>query len=537
MLWCAVVACVLCAGAPAWAQDDAKPEEGAGADAAQGEAGEEDKPAAPLRRVKVLVLPVNSVEGKVTEIVTERLDDVTRKRLRSDDRVVLMPTFKEIRKVLAERGQTSAVMTDAEQRYASGIGLLTAGKNDEAREAFAEAVDLMEKNLADVQNYSVLTDALSNLALSMFLTGFDLDGRKRMKQFAHIMPDATLNAEKYPAELIEVLEKEQGKVKKGGPGKLTVKANVDGAKVFVDGVEKGVTPATIEDVGFGFHYLVVRDASGGSWAELVKVRGRGKPQEFEATLEQRGEKAAEALADAEQMPSFYVDLVGELEKGEYTSSGLRSYLVELSKQAGAEAVSWVTIFKDPEASNYVAAVFVFRASDERIVRGEDTTFNDELSDLTFKVDRLAGEIGRVAQEMPEEMAVEDVDLTPEPVVVAAATTGDGDGTGSGTGTGSGAGTTGDATDDPDRSPVVLANPDKKNGEGDGDIEPPKRTIVVGPTGPDIDDDPKAGRNTWAIVGYSAAGAVLLGGLIVGSVLLFGGQPPATATSFSTEVQW
>ena len=163
---------------------------------------------------KLLLLPTESVEGKVTSLVSERIDEQTRRRLREGNRVVLMPSYAEIRKQLAGQGMASAAIVQAEQEYTAGIGLLTAGENQKALEKFQRAVEMMEQNLPDLRNYNVLSDALANLALAYFLSGYDLDGRKTMKSFAQLKPDATLNPEKYPPELIEVYRDELAKVKR-----------------------------------------------------------------------------------------------------------------------------------------------------------------------------------------------------------------------------------------------------------------------------------------------------------------------------------
>jgi len=64
---------------------------------------------------KVLLLPTDSVQSQVNAIISDRVDDSTRKRLKEGDAVVLMPSFTEIRKQLSGQGMASAVLAQAAQ--------------------------------------------------------------------------------------------------------------------------------------------------------------------------------------------------------------------------------------------------------------------------------------------------------------------------------------------------------------------------------------------------------------------------------------
>lgn len=501
--------CVLGVSAQAMAQEPAgesapgsQPEAGEGE---QPEAGDgEQAPQAPAPRPKVMILPTDRVEDKVSALIAERVDDTLRKRIKEEKRVVLMPGFTEVRKQLAGQGQSSAVVYQAEQLYTSGIGLLTAGENEKAVEAFQRAVELMEQNLADLQNYDVLSDSLSNLALAYFLTGYDLDGRKRMKQFAHLRPNASVNVDKFPKELLAVLTEEQAKIAKAGPGKLTITSNVQGAQVFIDGVERGVTPLTVDDVGFGYHYLVVRDGKGGAHASQIRVKGRKSAQAIEAPIQNAGAVAKVEGQDA--LPSYYTDILVQLRTGVFDDGELKPYLSELSKQAGAPYLGWVLLHKDP-MGNYVATPFVWRAADSRMVRVKDTVFNFELSNLAVGVNQMSSDIATALETMPDAGVATKVSLVTAPVVAAGpAVRGPGDEA---------------------RDPVIIAPPKED------------RVVVVTPP-PEVEDTDRRERRRKILrnVGLGTAAAVVVGGLVAGSVVLFSGEDdPDEADGFSAEVSW
>lgn len=465
-----------------------------------GTAHAQEGPSGP--KPKVLMLPTQGVQDAITPIVPERIGELSRKGVQNEGRVTLMPSFEEIQSRLSAQGQSSAAVAQAQELYVSGIGLLTAGEDKQAVETFQRAVDLMEQNLLDLQDFGLLSDTLVNLALAYHNAEFDLDARKAMKAYAHLKQDKVLDPEKYPEELIEIYRNEVKKVVKGGPGKLTVKSSADGATVLIDGVEKGVTPVEVDDVGFGEHYLVVRHPTAGTWTEKIRVRGRGKSQTFEAKLAGSG---AAPVAEESGLPSYYTDLNQLLSTGRFSVEDIQPYFDELASQTGAEFVTWILMYK--KGSSYVAAPFVFRTSDQRYVRVEETEFNIELSNLRVGVASISTSIVEAVLTMPEASVFESVELVEakDPVVVAETPTE----------------TDGAAAAKPENEATGASA--YKSGTP---VQPPPE---VAPSA--------VGTSTWTYVAYGgavlAAGALIAGGIFL---LADAGNDPASP-GFNTEVSW
>jgi hypothetical protein len=449
---------------------------------------------------KVLMLPTQGVQDAITSIVPERIGELSRKGVRDEGRVALMPTYEEIQQQLNAQGQSSAAVAQAQELYVSGIGLLTAGEDKKAVETFQRAVDIMEQNLVDLSDFGLLSDTLVNLALAYHNAEFDLDARKTMKAYAHLKQDKVLDPEKYPEELIEIYRDEVKKIVKGGPGRLTITSSVEGATVLIDGVEKGQTPLEVDDVGFGEHYLVVKHPSAGTWTEKIRVRGRKKKQTFEAKLAGAG-AGAQAAEQKEKTGGYYNDLLAILATGRFTAEELQPYFSELTTQTGAEYVTWILMFK--EGGEYVAAPFVYRTEDQRFIATDRTSFNIELSNLRAGVSAIATSIVDGVIQMPEDAVFESIELVEQ------------------------------------RDPVVVAKPDPE----------PTTTTAAAATGtgaasayktgspiqPPPDAPPSQGTSTWTYIAYG--GAVLAAGaLIAGGIILFA-DGGSSAPGFNTEVSW
>lgn len=449
----------------------------------------------------LFLLPTRSAGEGMPSIVPERIGEMLRERVGASGDVDLLPTYQQFQKdASAEGGAVNAAISKAQKLYTSGIGLLTAGKYEEAADSFQKAVDLMKENIADLQNFDVLTDALSNLARAYYQAGYDFDARKRIKEFAHLRPNAKLDPEKFPKELRELYDTEVAKVKKAGTSIIDVKANVEGATVIIDGEEKGETPASIDGVGFGYHYLVVKSEAGGTWSQQIRVRGRGKKQTYDVQLgagEAQAKQQAGGAGQDDDMPAFYTELLADIEDGQFGTS-LQPYLEELSKRTGAGYVAWVVMYK--QDNEYVAAPFAYRAEDGLYVQGETVGFNVELSNLMVGVSELTGELVSLVVEMPEEKAFKQVTLV-EP-----------------------------KEEEEEAARVAAAGTTGESQETTGKTEEP--TEEVEPIeDPDEDDD----NNALLYVGIGGA-ALVAAGLVTGGVLLFGGQNSRPG-GFKANVSW
>ncbi|RAL25082.1 hypothetical protein DL240_02385 [Lujinxingia litoralis] len=490
---------LLALGAPVWAEeapDQAPAEEVA------------PEPAGPTPRL--FMLPTDSVGGELTSIIPERVNEGTRARVAEQRGLEFLPTYRQLQERLGGGQNASAAVAEAERLYTSGIGLLAAGDSQRAAETFQRSVDMMNEHLADLLNFDVYADALANLSLAYFQTDFDLDARKLMQRYAQLRPQATLDPEKFPAELREVFAQEVDRVEKAGPGVLAVVGNVEGAQVYLDGELKGVAPARIDDVGFGHHYLVVR-GGGSVWAQEVRVRGRGNEQAISVELGAPREDRAGADDD---VPAYYLDLRERLRTGRF-GADLSPYLVELTTRTGADFVAWIVMTRD--GRGYAAAPFVYRARDGLLVQGESVGFNMEMSNLRVGVSRLATEVAAAVREMPAERAVTEVDLAPAPEPVAAA-----------------------------EAPGELA---QGSTSGVREVVEDDSVAVRPPLptpGPVVDDEnvisppaamPSEGRSsTLRYLGYGGA-AVLAGGAIAGTLYLILRSSASQPAAFEAEVEW
>lgn len=474
--------------------------EGAEAEGAEQEQEEEEEAAEPQGPdPKIYVLAADSLRGEVSEIVTERINQTVRGRLESLGGIELLPTFQAMRQ--AQEESSHAAISRAERDYTSGIGLVNAEQYEQAAEVLQGAVDSLREHVADLHNFNILTDAMLNLGIAYAQTGFDLDARDNIRQFAQLRPDASPDLSDYPS-VESLFTNEVERVRNAGEGTLQITANRPGAQVYLNGDLKGEAPLELEGVGFGEHFLVLR-AGDWLWSETVRVRARGQEQEVDVELRHSDELERQR----EEMPSFYVDLRENLRSGQFGRE-MQPYFQELANQTGADYVAWVLVL--PDGRDYAAAPFIYRTEDGMVVQGENVVFNQELSNLRSRSNQLSDVVATSVVFMPDSMAVDTVDLVVE-----------------------------------EEEPQVAEEPRDEVARTDDDqardeLPVPGPTTTARPDSGQINDrglqefPDDEGRSTWTYVGWGGAAAVVAGAVAGTVFLLTRSDGPA---GLQAEVEW
>ncbi len=470
---------------------------------------------------EMALLPTHSIGDDISDLVPERIGEMLRKRAGSDDRLKLLSSFRNMRQEESQEGSVSQTIAKAREQYKSGIGLLNAGKFEKSSEKLKSAVELIKGNVADLREFDVLVDALAKLSRAYFEAGYDFDARKRITEYAHLRPNAELNPDDFPEGLRKIYKREARKVDQAGTSTIAVETDAEQATVWLDGEEKGTAPLKISDATYGYHYLVVKDPRGRSWAKRIQVPGRDRTRTFQPTLEGEGTDTADdsrassasedggqqASEDDDSMPAFYTELRQRIEDGSFSADDVRPYFKEFADETGATYVAWVSMFRND--GSYTAAPFVYRASDGRIVRIERTDFNVQLSDLRVGVSTMSTNLVETTLEMPDKRAVQSVTLV-EP--------------------------------EQDEKPEAVASSSAEtSSESESVSSAPSDDTSTEPTSPPASPPEPApkrqNRRVWTYVGIG--GAVLaVGGLVAGGFALFGGdQSPSRPPGFTANVSW
>ncbi|MFW5966240.1 MAG: PEGA domain-containing protein [Persicimonas sp.] len=504
-VWAAAAVVAILAGAPSWAVAQ-EAEEGEEAEAQKDSAEEEGDESEKRERTPMLFsMEVIAVGDDISDIISERIGQGLRSRLDGSSDIDLLPTLEG----MGQTGKGADAVAEAKRLYTSGIGLVKAGDGEEAVDILQEAVDILEDNLVYLEEFDVLVDAYKNLAHAYHIAGYDYDAQKAMKVYSHLDPNAELDPEDYPEELIDIHGAEAKKVEKAGPGELKIEADKEGATVIVDGEKKGETPLTVDDVGYGYHYLVAHDSTGKYWTDQIRVRGRGKSQDLMlelASAEEHQEK------DSDERPAYYSSIYDSVQSGSF-GDDLDTYLAELHKETNADFVGWTALTKTDDS--YRAHPFVYRTSDQTLFELEPVDFKLNMSDLQLRIRDLGDRFVESLQEAPKDRATDSVELDvedeDEPSVAARE---------------AGADVDGDEGDD-------AAEETDESEQADATAEESESAESVTPP-PEPDEEADGDSNTWMWVGVGSSAVIVTGAIVGGSMLL---SNSAGSNSFNAELTW
>ncbi len=514
----ALCVCVALGGpwATAGAQesDDAVSQEAS--DESSEEATEESEAGRPDARM--LLLTAMGIDEGMSDIVTSRIDSSIRERMGSVGGVELLPSFRALHGQAGEDA-TQEALAEAERDYTSAIGLVNAGQYDEAADLLRRSVTILEENVGELQNFNILVDALAYLAIAHHHTGFDLDARDNIRQYAYLVPEDSPRLEDFPDELAESYLEEAQRVIDAGPGTLEVLADREGAEIVLNGESVGRTPAEVEEVGFGEHYLVLRDGED-LWSDKVRVRGRGEATTVEVEM-----GGAEDGSEEDELPSFYVDMRETLESGVF-DQGLIPYFDEVASQSGAEYVAWTLVRGDE--GGYAVYPFVYRHEDGAVIQGEKVVFNRQLTNLRSRAFELSDTMAVAVVHMPDSMMVESVELIDEeaePMEPTEVAEGDLEETEV-----EEESTFADPSDE-QRGMVPSEEEEEEVAEAPEPEPEPEEERGLGDPGPMIDED----EGGWSRRRYLGIGGVAAG-VTVGT-LMFLMRGSDGATGFEAEVEW
>jgi hypothetical protein len=344
------------------------------------------------RPPSLYVLDTTSL-GKVSSLIPERISSDLKERLAGSPKIEIAKRMDVGSKAMP----ANEALAKASRNYTAGIGLLVAEDFPGAAAKFLKAVELFEANLGDVDDYTVLKDALLRLGVAQLRAEFDDDALTTFKLWTTLDPTTQVSPETFGKAAVEVVAKSRRRAKRLGAGKLRINSTPEGAEVLVDGVSVGTTPITLAKVTPGLHYVVVRKDDSPTTVKKVSVRGKGKTENLVVDLTTGSENP-----NLTGGPMFYNELVGRQQKGEIDET-LTPYLQELTTRTGASHATFAVV--EPVDGKFSVTPFVYSAAEDRICVLEPESFSADLSDSTLRAHNLSLKIVAAVLEFPSERSL------------------------------------------------------------------------------------------------------------------------------------
>jgi tetratricopeptide (TPR) repeat protein len=172
--------------------------------------------------------------------------------------------------------------------FEAAISELTKGldnyENLELVKAIGElacAIDLFEKVPAEVERDSKrnYVTALTYLGAALILKGELQRGQDSFRRLVVYDRRAQLDESIFPPAMIRTFETVRKHVISGPQGSLSLFSNPSHGRVYIDGVFRGITPCTVENLSAGKHLVVVRKMGFETWGGTTQIEKDSQREE------------------------------------------------------------------------------------------------------------------------------------------------------------------------------------------------------------------------------------------------------------------
>lgn len=143
---------------------------------------------------------------------------------------------------------------------------------DRAVRLLERALAAAERNPADPIDPAIYRRGLTYLGASRVLTGDMAGGRRAFRRLLAFDPEAELDPMVFPPSLVETFGQVAAKVRQLGTGSLRVASRPAGARVWIDGRERGRSPLRVTGLPGGPHRVRLTHRSHRSTGRMVQVQ-------------------------------------------------------------------------------------------------------------------------------------------------------------------------------------------------------------------------------------------------------------------------
>jgi hypothetical protein len=331
-------------------------------------------------RTRVFAFPLYQASD-VSRITTTRLEEVFRSALGMSEQLKMLGDADLIMPKKAEAAQkpaASAKIEEADNKLWQGKELLEKKKRQEAATVLQAAVDLYRDNYVDLVDYDKLVDAYVQVAEAYFHLGYDDNGREALTRVVSLRPTVTVDRRLQHKKLVDALDKLLAEQEGHKSGELSISSSPAGARVFVDGVLRGNSPVTINNLRKGEHYVQIRMDGYKPHAQVVRAP-MGDQRDSVAAILEADVKPAE-MAEGEFVSPE--PLIAYAESGNFAEN-FRRAAKSFTERGNVENLVYGFISRAP--GGYALHLFLYDRKAAELAALNPVTVDAELTNAQVKM--------------------------------------------------------------------------------------------------------------------------------------------------------
>jgi hypothetical protein len=359
------------------------------------------------RAARVFFVTLEPLGPETPGVAVSQINSGLVERLESTRNVELL---HRVRGAASNEGNSvNAAIDQAEALYQQAIGHYVVEDFSSAVEEFSQMAELFQDNLADVRDWNIYFDGLFRMSECQLKSGNQEDARSSLHRALAVRPNLSFNADiqgqAFAIMAAEVLES----VTEHLAADLDILTDIEGAIIWVDGVEFGEAPISVHGQLYpGEHFVHARGPDGEMAASSVVIDRRHGAM-VSLILAQEEEVVSEEDGDE---PRYLRSLRRELGEDQIGDT-LLPYLGELATRQGVDFVVTGVVIGD--GSTYTAHPFIYRASDGMFGIVDTQEFDTDLSNLRVQVFSLGEKISSSVRHFPDDL-VSGARILPEELI-------------------------------------------------------------------------------------------------------------------------
>jgi len=386
-------------------------------------------------------------------------------------------------------------------------------------------VQIYAQRFMNLEDLNPLIEAIYEAAGVFFSAGKSSAAQQMLTILFTLRPNTAFQQQRTPPKLLEMVAATQEKLAKKPGGKLMITSKPANARIYVDGIDQGISPVELELEVAGPHFIVGQLDGYRSSGVRVNVPTRGKTKKATVRMKALPKPKVRKSKSAKKKPkkpTALSALLPLLENGRISRS-LTSTLGKFAEERGADFV--IIPHLSRPGSSIVFSPFVAVAKKEFIVPAKPIMMEGSLANLQVDLlpapDHLASVLTkprkgkaiwgvprawkvRPPPEPKKPVVVAPIPTPPVPVPVPVRPT------------------------PPPPPPVVQTMPPVAPPTPPPSVAAPSVEVAAEASGPSIMDE----KWFWpAVIG----GTVLIAGVVVLSTLDLGGD--SEASSYKATVMW
>jgi hypothetical protein len=321
-------------------------------------------------------------------VAASRLEEYLRQMLEAGGAVRVVPAktisagkASEVTEPGAEAAPAAATPAQKSLDKADKLAITARDMLGEGTE-LADALTLLENaakryedNFVELVDFTKLIDVYAMAAQASLALGNAKGAKGWVTKALTIQPTFVVDGRKSNKELAQIVTEIRAALEPKATGELQIEATPADAEIYVDGVRVGSSPATVQQLVLGNHYVQVRKSGSPSWGQVVQAKAKPVQVVARLTVPAKPEDQIEISVSAEDAKAF-------ADSGKFHERLFKNTAALFAKQVRASHLLYGAVSRSPKSLDL--HLFLFNAKLKKTCALDPVPYSLQLTNLQMQ---------------------------------------------------------------------------------------------------------------------------------------------------------